>query len=143
MSDIVHPSWQDIHRDTRTLARIVGAKGPFAGIVAVSRGGLVPAAILARELDIRLVETICIASYQDETVQGPAQVLKPITGDGADLLVVDDLADSGATQRLIRAMLPLAHSATLYAKPDGRPFVDSVVAAIPQSTWVVFPWEAP
>ena len=38
---------------------------PFEAIVCITRGGLVPAAIVARELDLRLVETVCVASYHD------------------------------------------------------------------------------
>lgn len=133
-------SWDDLHRDTWALAGRLRARGPFRGIVAVARGGLVPAAILARALDLPLVETVCIASY-DHRVQGEPRVLKSLSGDGQGWLVVDDLVDSGATARAVRAMLPGAHYATLFAKPAGRPFVDTFVAEVDQAVWIVFPWE--
>ena len=57
-------SWDMFHRDARTLASQLADERPFAAIVAVARGGLVPAAIVARELGIRLVETVCITSYE-------------------------------------------------------------------------------
>jgi xanthine phosphoribosyltransferase len=58
-------SWDELHRQTRALARNLSRKAAWAGIVAVARGGLVPAAIAARELGVRRVETLCVASYDD------------------------------------------------------------------------------
>jgi xanthine phosphoribosyltransferase len=135
-------SWEQIDRDARALAwRLVG-QGPFRGIIAVTRGGLVPAAIVARELDIRLIDTLCITSYDDRAQQpGPVQVLKTVSGDGAGFLIVDDLVDTGETARAVRELLPKAHFATVYAKPAGRPLVDTFVTEVSQDTWIVFPWE--
>jgi xanthine phosphoribosyltransferase len=135
-------SWAAMHRDTILLAELLRDKGPFTGIIAITRGGMIPAAIVAGELSVRLIETVCIASYEDRT-QGGLHILKAIPGNGAGWLVIDDLVDSGATASAVRAMLPAAHLATLYAKPQGLALVDTHVAAIPQGTWVVFPWEAP
>lgn len=134
--------WEEIHGHARDLARLLKSKGPFLGIVAVARGGLVPAAILARELNLRHVDTVCIASYGDGTRQ-QMSVLKRIEGSGAGWLVVDDLVDTGSTARAVRSMLPAAHYATLYAKPAGKPLVDSFVAEMPQDLWLIFPWDAP
>ncbi len=135
-------TWDDVHRDCRRLADLLRPKGPFAGLVAVSRGGLAPAAILSRELDIKLVETVCVSSYDDRRQVG-LEVLKGLDGDGDGWLVVDDLVDSGATARTVRAMLPRAHYATLYAKPGGMALADTFVAEVDQGVWIVFPWEAP
>jgi xanthine phosphoribosyltransferase len=134
-------SWSALHRDARALAWRVRANGPFRGIVAVARGGLVPAAIVARELDIRLIDAISIASYDDRT-QGEAQVLKALSGNGEGWLVIDDLVDTGRTAEIVRAMLPGAHFATVYAKPAGRGQVDTFVTEVSQDTWIVFPWDA-
>jgi len=133
-------AWNDIRRDCRALAARLAGRPRFHGIFAVARGGLVPAALLARDLDIRLVDTVCIASYDDRR-RGGVEVLKAPTGDGGGWLVVDDLVDSGTTARAVRALLPAAHYATLYAKPEGRPWVDDFVTAVDQSVWLVFPWE--
>ncbi len=135
-------TWDDIHRDARALARLLQDKGPFLGIVAVARGGLVPAAVLARELELRHVDTVCVASYGDGTRQQMA-VLKRMEGSGVGWLVVDDLVDTGTTARMVRSMLPSAHYATLYAKPAGRPLVDSFVSEMAQDIWLIFPWDAP
>ena len=133
-------SWEELHRHARALAWRLLEAGPFKGVVAVTRGGLVPAAIVARELDIRNVDTICIASY-DEQENGELKVLKGIEGDGAGWLIIDDLVDTGDTAKLVRAMLPKAHFATIYAKPAGRPLVDTFVTEFSQDTWILFPWD--
>jgi xanthine phosphoribosyltransferase len=135
--------WEDIHADSRALARLLKPKGPFLGIVAVARGGLVPAAILARELEIRHVDTVCIASYGDGLRHQGMAVIKRMEGSGAGWLVVDDLVDTGETARMVRSMLPKAHYATLYAKPQGRALVDSHVRDMDQDCWLVFPWDEP
>ncbi|CAA7622768.1 guanine-hypoxanthine phosphoribosyltransferase [Magnetospirillum sp. LM-5] len=134
-------TWDQLHRDAVALAEMLRAKGPFAGIFAVTRGGMIPAAIIATELDLRLIETVCVSSY-DDRAQGELDVLKAASGDGTGWLVIDDLVDSGATARAIRAMLPGAHLAAIYAKPAGADTLDTALTALPQSTWVVFPWEA-
>jgi hypoxanthine phosphoribosyltransferase len=135
-------SWADIHRDTRILAGMLAELPPFSGIVAVTRGGLVPAAILSRELDIHLVETVCVSTYDDRDIRDP-QVLKTLAGDGSGWLVVDDLVDTGATLQVLRAMLPRAHFAAVYAKPKGQPLVDTFATVFAQSTWIAFPWDPP
>ena len=133
-------TWEELHRHSKALAWRLLEMGPWKGIVAVTRGGLVPAAIIARELDVRLVDTLCVASYDHQT-QGTIQVLKGIAGDGEGLLIVDDLVDTGHTARVVREMLPKAHFATVYAKPAGRPLVDTFVTEVSQDTWILFPWD--
>lgn len=133
-------SWQEIERDCRALAAKVAGSGSFAGIVAVARGGLVPAALLAHLLKLPLVDTVCVASY-DGREQGEPVILKTVPGDGAGWLVVDDLVDSGTTLAVLKGLMPRAHFATLYAKPAGRDAVDSFVAEVEQDVWLAFPWE--
>ena len=133
-------SWDELHRHARALAWRLQEKGPFKGIVAITRGGLAPAAIVARELDIRLVDTVCVASYSHKD-QGEAEVLKRMEGDGEGWLIVDDLVDTGATAKIVRDMLPKAHFATIYAKPAGRPMVDTFITEVSQDTWILFPWD--
>ena len=140
-------SWVELHRDARYLAEVLHAKGPWKGIIAVTRGGLVPAALVARELDIRLVDTICVTSYDAgasggaEQVQGQVQVLKGVTGDGEGFLLIDDLVDTGGTAQTVRRLLPKAYFATLYAKPAGRSIVDTFVKEFKQNKWIHFPWD--
>ncbi|HEV2573669.1 xanthine phosphoribosyltransferase [Methylocella sp. CPCC 101449] len=140
-------SWDQFHRDARALAWRLNGAGPFDAIVCVTRGGLVPAAVVARELNIRTIETVCISSYSHENKQGSLQVIKSIAkevvgdAEGARVLVIDDLVDTGATAKLVRDMLPKAHFATVYAKPQGRPMVDTFITEVSQDTWIFFPWD--
>ena len=140
-------SWDQFHRDARALAWRLASAGPFDALVAVTRGGLVPAAIVARELGVRMIETVCIASYHDYKTQGGLTVLKTVSPEvarldaGAKVLIVDDLVDTGATAKLVREMLPRAHFATVYAKPLGRPMVDTFITEVSQDTWIYFPWD--
>ena len=135
-------TWDQLHRDARALAWRLMDKGPFTGIVAITRGGLIPAAIIARELDCRLIESVSVLTY-DEEKRGTPVVTKPpaAAGDGTGFLIVDDLVDSGATARVVRALLPRAHFATVYAKPAGRPMVDTYITEVSQDTWILFPWD--
>jgi len=140
-------SWDQFHRDARALAWRLAASGPFDALVAITRGGLVPAAIVARELDVRVIETVCIVSYHDYKQQGGLKVLKAVgpvfskLDQGARILIVDDLVDTGATAKVVREMLPKAHFATIYAKPLGRPLVDTFITEVSQDTWIYFPWD--
>ena len=141
-------SWDQFHRDCRALTWRLIELGPFHAVIAITRGGLVPAAIVARELGVRIIDTVCIASY-DHDKQGELQVLKSVSvdvaklggGTGKGLLIVDDLVDTGQTARLVRAILPEAHFASVYAKPLGRPLVDTFITEVSQDTWIHFPWD--
>ena len=143
-------SWDQFHRDCKALAwRLSGKNGEWKAIVAITRGGLVPAAIIARELGIRKIETVCIASYHDYQDQGELDVIKGIAqslldetgGTGEGVLVVDDLTETGKTALQVRQMLPKAHIATVYAKPKGVPMADTFVTEVSQDTWIYFPWD--
>jgi len=144
-----HVSWDQIHRDARALAWRLEKAGPGEGgswraVVAITRGGMAPAMIVARELDIRTVDTISVKSYDDQS-RSEAVVLKSpdaeLMGDGSGILVLDDLVDSGKTLELVRALYPSAHFATVYAKPKGRPMVDTFITEVSQDTWIFFPWD--
>ena len=142
-----HVSWDQLHRDARALAWRMD-KTEWRAVVAVTRGGMVPAMIVARELDIRTIDTISVKSYKGvgaEAGQSDLQVLKQpdpaLMGDGEGILVVDDLVDSGRTLELIRETYPKAHFATVYAKPKGKPMVQSYVTEVSQDTWIFFPWD--
>jgi xanthine phosphoribosyltransferase len=140
-------SWDQFHRDTRALSwRLSANKERWTSIVCITRGGLVPAAIIARELGIRVIETVSIASYHDYANQGSLSVLKGINAEltkdeGISVLVIDDLTDTGKTAEEVRKMLPKAHFATVYAKPKGVPMVDTFVTEVSQDTWIYFPWD--
>ncbi|PCI24522.1 MAG: xanthine phosphoribosyltransferase [SAR324 cluster bacterium] len=133
-------SWDILQRDARALAWRLLDEGPWKGIIAIARGGMVPAAIIARELDLRMVDTICITSYTHQDQAG-IEVLKGFEGDGEGFLLIDDLVDTGKTAKAVREMIPKAHFATVYAKPAGRPLVDTFITEVSQDTWIRFPWD--
>jgi xanthine phosphoribosyltransferase len=140
-------SWEELHRNARALAWRLLDKGPWKGIIAITRGGLVPAAIIARELDIRLIDTICISSYGqldagvEASKQGQLKLLKGFDGDGEGFLLIDDLVDTGKTAKAVREIVPKATFATVYAKPAGKDTVDMYVTEVSQDTWIRFPWD--
>ena len=141
-------SCDQFHRDARALAWRLDGRGPDNGAwkagVAITRGGMAPAMIVARELDIRTVDTISIKSY-DRHSRAEAKVLKfpdlELVGDGTGILIIDDLVDSGKTIEVVRAKMPKAHYATIYSKPMGRPQVDTYITEVSQDTWIFFPWD--
>ncbi len=151
--DKIYPvSWDQFHRDSRALAwRLSGIgekQGEWEAIICITRGGLVPAAIIARELGVRNIETICIASYHDYSKQGELLILKSISQElidnsngGEKVLVIDDLTDTGKTALKVRELMPKAHFATVYAKPTGKPTIDTYVTEVSQDTWIYFPWD--
>ncbi|MBC7155429.1 MAG: xanthine phosphoribosyltransferase [Rhodobacteraceae bacterium] len=143
-----HISWDQIHRDSRALAWRLDGKGPDQGawraVVAITRGGMVPAMVVSRELDIRTVDTISVKSYNHQAQTEPRVIKAPqaeMMGDGDGILIVDDLVDTGRTLELVRRLYPRAHFATVYAKPEGRPQVDTFITEVSQDTWIFFPWD--
>ena len=141
-------SWDQFHRDCRALTWRLSGLGPFHAVIAITRGGLVPAAIVARELGVRVIDTVCITS-RDHQTSVDLKVLKTVSaktaklggGTGKGLLIIDDLVDTGTTARIVRNLLPQAHFATVYAKPMGRPLVDTFITEVSQDTWIFFPWD--
>lgn len=148
----IYLTWEQVHLDTIALAKRLDKKN-YNAIVAITRGGLIPAAIIAQELNIRVIDTICIQSYINDT-KANLEVYKEVHPDTINkdwldshymtqsrLLVVDDLVDSGKTAEVVKTMLPYCHMVSTYAKPNGRSFVNAYYRDIKQDTWVVFPWE--
>ena len=137
-------SWEEFHKVTRALALKVKDQYTAKGLIGVSRGGLIPLGILAEELNIKLIETIGIQSY-DGKEKGEISELKPlfsgVQDGGAGWIVIDELSDTGMTFEFIRRKLPNAIYVAPYVKPLGRASVDAFVEEIPQTTWIVFPWE--
>lgn len=128
-------TWEQAHRDALHLAQKLKNRN-FDAIVAVCRGGLVPAALIARELGIHLIDTICFEnSGQSETV------IKDTVIESKNILILDDIINTGKTAKTIRQKFPHAHYASLYAKEEVKDLVDSYVTVVSQDTWFVFPWE--
>lgn len=136
-------NWQEFYLNAQALAWRLNEGKTWKGMITITRGGLVPAAIVARELGIRKIDTISIVSYDDNDKQIAPSIIKTcaVDGHGKDWLVIDDLVDTGATAKVVRDMLPQAHIAAIYAKPSGKDLVDTFMTEVSQDTWIVFPWE--
>ena len=151
----VRVSWNEIHRQMREMAGWVhdlmldGRNIEI--VVGVSRGGLPFAAVLARELNIKEnIETIGVSSYRGEDKVSGAKIIKPLHPDilakirngGENMIILDDLVDTGGTFRELRKIWPNALYVTIYSKPEGEALVDLRFLQAPQNSWVVFPWDA-
>lgn len=134
-------SWEQLQHDCRILSQRLMEKGHWQGIIAISRGGLVPAAIVARELEIRLIDTICLSTYNWQN-QGSTNILKTVSHNGDGFILIDDLVDTGKTAKIAKDLVPKAYFATVYAKPSGRPQVNTFITEVSQDTWILFPWDS-
>lgn len=137
-----HISWDKILSDAALLADKIKEKGHFHGLIAITRGGLIPAGLIAQKLEIRKIETIGISSY-DVKSKRELEITKEMqgVGDGDGWLVIDDLVDSGETAILVKSKAPKALYCVLYAKPNGEDKADLFIEKVEQETWVFFPWE--
>lgn len=142
MTEKLFINWDDFYNHTKQLAKKLQCKGDFNRIVAISRGGLLPAGILAYELNIRNCDTINISSYDDDVRRSDADIEQNIVLPDVNehTVFVDDLADSGRTIEIIRKQYPQAHFACVYNKSSKQQIPDTVAISIPDK-WVVFPWD--
>ena len=143
-------TWEDFGSGSRELARQVADSGYEPAIViAVARGGLIPAGALAYALGLKLADAINVEFYTDvhETLADPILLAPMLDTDsirGQKLLVVDDVADTGRTLNLVldllRGLGAEARSAVLYAKSQSVVAPDYVWRRTDE--WIVFPWSA-
>jgi xanthine phosphoribosyltransferase len=137
-------SWEELHRNTKALAwKLNDINKNWKGVIAITRGGMVPACIIARELEILNIETFCITSY-DVKEQSETKILKKpetVNNEGEGWLIIDDLVDTGKTFEIARAHYPKAHYACIYVKPAGLKQTDTYITDFTQDTWVHFPWD--
>lgn len=135
-------SWDEFQAQAVKLAALINATGrKYDVLVAITRGGMFPAGIIARELDIRLIDTFCMYRYKGQSTTQETILKQASDYPGKSVLVVDDLADKGKTIETVRQHLPGATVATLFVKPLGKPMVDLFAEEVPESTWVRFPWD--
>ena len=139
-------SWEEFHQDTLLLSTKISATNKeFKGIIVVTRGGLVPAAIISQQLNLRVIEAFSVSSYNGAE-QGE---LRPLTiphlamqDNGEGWLMIDELEDSGKTIEFARNLLPHAVIVTVYRKPVGAvQLSDMNVKEFGANEWLIFPWE--
>jgi xanthine phosphoribosyltransferase len=147
-------SGPELHRHVRALCWKMNEQYPkvlrgIKAIAGVSRGGLAPMGYIARELEIRLCDTLCVASYHSYQKRGRLKILKDLHPDvlkaigpqGEGLLIVDDLVDSGNTFRILQKRYPKAFYIALYTKPKGKRTVQLSFLGVSQETWIYLPWD--
>jgi len=143
-------TWERFGASNRELAQVIHDSGFRPDlVVAIARGGMLFAGGLAYALGVKACDALNIEFYTGigETLPEPA-VLKPLLDtealDGARVLLVDDVADSGRTLRLAVDLLAdraaEVRSAVLYTKPTTIIRPDYSWAATDR--WITFPWSA-
>ncbi len=143
MTEKLYITWDEFHKDTKELCTKIKDKGTFNKIIAVSRGGLLPAGIIAYELNIRNVEVVNMSTYDGNKQRKSEDFVLDLSSAGAadeQTLVIDDLSDTGNTFNLLRPMFPKACFVAVYAKEKGSTSVDTFARKMPDS-WIVFPWD--
>lgn len=142
MTNKIYIKWEEFHQDTKKLCQKIKQSGEYNKIVAISRGGLLPAGILAYELDIRNTQAINISSYDGDKQRSleDVEICDNVGTVDEKTLIVDDLSDTGTTFKLLRSRFPNARYVTVYAKPKGQSVVDIFSREMPDE-WLVFPWD--
>jgi uncharacterized protein len=143
-------TWERFGEATQELAQSVVDSGFLPDIIiAVARGGLLPAGALSYAMGVKLSDAINVEFYTDvhQTLPDPvllAPMLDTESIAGRKLLVVDDVADSGRTLALVLELLrglgAEARSAVIYGKPRSVIRPDYLWRAT--DDWIVFPWSA-
>jgi xanthine phosphoribosyltransferase len=138
--NLVFPTYEEIHEKSVKLAELIKDKNiNFTKMVVVSRGGFVPASVVAYCLGIQDVDIVSIQSYIHRE-PGEAFVHRAPKTDEV-VLVIDDIVDKGGTAKALREFMPNMHLAVVYAKPRGLPLANTYVEEITQEAWPVFPWD--
>jgi hypoxanthine phosphoribosyltransferase/molybdopterin converting factor small subunit len=143
-------SWDDLERLVAELAEQVRGAA-YDAMLAITRGGMVPAGMLAYRLGLRDILVAAVAYYDDTGTPGPEPTFLQFPADpllhGRRILVVDEVWDSGATIHAVTERVRQAGgvptTAVLHYKP-----ARSVVSATPDhfaastDRWVVYPFKA-
>lgn len=119
-------SWAQIEQDCAALIKKI--EPPVRIILPVSRGGFVPATIIAYARKMPIEHMVLPFGGVTMSSERP------------DILIVDDICDTGKTFDALRVRFPRAKYAALYAKPEGTPRCTYFVTEVPQHVWLVFPW---
>jgi len=146
--EIEKVSWDKIDKLVEDISnKIIKSGFKPDVIVAIIRGGLVPARLLSDYLDVNDILTLEIKLYEGIGIRGRRPYLRqPLTGDihGKKILLVDDISDTGLTLELAKEVVSFylpgeVRTASLYIKP-WTSIVTDYYAEVTDK-WVVFPWE--
>lgn len=131
-----------VYAACRQMAQKIKERTPENFVLAaVSRGGLVPATIIAHWLGVKDIKFIRLSSYDNNKEQSPiVDFTTDIIPDEPNTYIIDDICDSGETVNYLRSKYPHAQIYTLVNKnpqiqPDFAPMTE------PRNLWINFPWE--
>jgi len=144
-------SWADVDRWADRLAeKVRSASTVPETIVALTRGGWVPSRLLSDRLGVKRIVSLRAQHWGvTATPDGKAQLTEGLSGpvDGQNVLVVDDITDTGESLALAVAHVAEQHPARLESAAclhiAHSKFVPTYFAEeIPRTgwVWVVFPW---
>lgn len=142
----VYITWEDIKRYSNEIADTIKSHCEDleqATLIAVSRGGLVPAQIIAYKLNIRDVRVMKLISYDENNQRGQTKdISTDRLFDGKNVYIIDDLSDSGETVKYIRNQYPSSTICSLLTKDccQHKPDITSSLI-ISKDDWLVFPWD--
>ena len=142
-------SWSQIEMMVEQLAGPMRGRA-FDAMLAVTRGGLVPAGLMAYHLGIRNILVAAVQFYTSVGQRADAPTFLQFPADpflsGQTVLIVDDIWDSGKTISAVKQRVLAAGGtpvvAVLHYKPTASLFADNpdyYVAAT--DAWIVYPWE--
>ena len=148
LSELETFTWDDFGIGARELASMVYASGFTPDVVlAIARGGLLPAGAVAYALDTKNIVAVNVEFYTgvDERLDVPVMLPPFMTGDlimGGNVLVVDDVADTGQTLDLVKRFCAehgaVVRCAVLYEK--SRSVVKCEYVWRRTDKWIDFPW---
>ena len=144
--------WEDIQKACLSISGQAKAYTPDC-IVAISRGGLIPARLVAESLNINSVYSIGLTSYTANNVQGSISMYQDpfndiVSNEHKLAIVIDEIADSGNTFKYISKLWPKFCSntscifASMYVKEHCNLVPSIFYKKISSSDWLIFPWEA-
>ena len=139
-------TWEDIKTLSDELSEQIKAHCEdlsSATLIAVSRGGLVPAQLIAYKLDIRDVRVMKLISYDKNNQRNETQdISTDRLFDGQSVYIIDDLADSGETVRYLKENYPNSNICSLLVKDCCKTLPDFTTSKkINGNAWLVFQWE--
>ena len=144
MSEKAFLSWEEIHSAARVIYEALRETFAPTAILAITRGGLIPAALFAYFFDVKKISVVGMERIGTEDRGRNVHRLNDFPSYSEEeqetLLIVDDVADTGITAEAVRQVYPKAKIVTLSAKPAGRDKVDRYSILVSQDTWIVFPW---
>jgi len=140
-------NWEEIENDCVILYEKINKNFKFNCIVAICRGGWVPARIISDLSNVNLIGSLRIESY-DVYNKKEARITQDVSIDVKDknVLLVDDIADTGDTlmlakEYLIKKFPKNLMIATLHYKQKSKIKPDFFVKEVENDVWIIYPWE--